>query len=479
MPHSVASSNATSFRPDPRAALLSLFRLLLVAALLVSLAACAGMAPKSQSPAPPAATTEEERQGDYVFQAGRPDQAVEFYDRALQSGASRSSVAYRKGFAFFTKSAWPEALAAFEEAVAADPKLTVAYEGAGISAFQSGKLENASTYLNKAIQLAPKHWPPYVFLSAVQYALGQAAEAQKLQEKAFALAGKENSSVVQQTLYNAFTVAERVLAKRAKELTPAQASSRPLTGESGASAAASQPDKAKQGPLKSGMVAPPVTTEELIAVNIHDSPAAGPAPLPGAKEKRPRGKESSKPGSALSPASAAPTPGPAPATAASSAPTVHPDFGLAGLLPPPGKEREPLPAGPAQSSESAAESKALQIPPASATEKASGKKGKKSAERSAATAPAPSAEPVQSSGPPASFVILESSSQSQPDAAQRVEVLKAKGLPAFTVSVDLPGRGTWHRVLFGPFTSFDEAKVRRDDLNGKFGMKDLLILKQK
>jgi hypothetical protein len=434
----------------------------LVICLLAGLTACVD-ASKNKIPAPPAPTTEEERQGDYVFQSGNPDQAVQLYDRALKSGASRASVEYRKGFAYFAKSAWVEAYSCFEQAIAADPQLLVAYEGAGISAFQLGRLDAAAARLQHTIDNAPKHWAPYVFLSAVQYARGKMAEAQKLQEQGFAIAGKERAPMVQRTLVGAFQVAEKQRA----------------TYKPGAETAA----KDGNAPVTPGSMTPPVTTEELIPAveDVAGAPGAGKANLPPGKKQGKAVVAPYTPPVAAAPATPNAPPNAtqtAPGTQAASAPApaakVQLDFGLSDLLPRPGKEREPQATGPAQAApsqadlksrdaEAAAEAKAMQTPDPAPAKKSASSSGRSSAERS---------------GSGASYIVLESSYPTAAEAERRVTALKAKGFEASTVQADIPGRGVWNRVVFGPFSNFEEAKRVRTEMAGKLS-KDLLVLKQK
>lgn len=439
----------------------------LMVCLLVGLAACADTA-KNKIPVPPTPTTEEERQGDYVFQAGNPDQAVQLYDRALKSGASRASVEYRKGFAYFAKSSWAEAYSCFEQAIAADPQLLVAYEGAGISAFQLGRLDAAAARLQHTIDNAPKHWAPYVFLSAVQYANGQMAEAQRTQEKGFVVAGKDRAEMVQRTLVGAFQVAEKHRSQK-KDL-------------------AQQTGKKAEELTEPGSMTPPVTTEELIPavadVAAASTPKSG-APAPGApKTEGKRPVKGATPAASQQTAQVAPSihaapPAPAPAPASAATTSVQLDFGLAGLLPQPGKEREPQATGPAQETpsqadlksrdaEAVAEAKAMQAP----------SKSSKSSKSSTSAVSGDSSNSGASSGAGASYVVLESSYPTPAEAERRVTALKAKGLEASTATVDIPGRGIWNRVVFGPFSSFQDAKNARAELNGKLG-KELLILKQK
>jgi SPOR domain len=57
----------------------------------------------------------------------------------------------------------------------------------------------------------------------------------------------------------------------------------------------------------------------------------------------------------------------------------------------------------------------------------------------------------------ASYVVHISSYQDEADAVIDMNVLEKKGLPAFVKKVDLGEKGTWFRVLVGPYPDYDQA----------------------
>lgn len=57
----------------------------------------------------------------------------------------------------------------------------------------------------------------------------------------------------------------------------------------------------------------------------------------------------------------------------------------------------------------------------------------------------------------AAYVVHISSYQNEADALIDAKVLEKKGLPVFVKKVDLGEKGTWFRVLIGPYADYDEA----------------------
>lgn len=57
----------------------------------------------------------------------------------------------------------------------------------------------------------------------------------------------------------------------------------------------------------------------------------------------------------------------------------------------------------------------------------------------------------------ASYVVHISSYQNEADAIIDVMIIEKKGLPGFVKKVDLGEKGTWFRVLIGPYSDPDQA----------------------
>lgn len=69
----------------------------------------------------------------------------------------------------------------------------------------------------------------------------------------------------------------------------------------------------------------------------------------------------------------------------------------------------------------------------------------------------PAAKPVAKS-PAKGYTLHLSSYQDQAGAQKQVAKLTAKGVQARSEPVDIPGKGLWHRVLVGEFSSQDQAR---------------------
>lgn len=79
--------------------------------------------------------------------------------------------------------------------------------------------------------------------------------------------------------------------------------------------------------------------------------------------------------------------------------------------------------------------------------------------------PAPAAASSKSSSKKTGGYTLHLASfQNQAYAREQLQALKAKGVEARLQGVDLPGRGHWHRLLVGKFSSRSQARTEGDKL---------------
>lgn len=95
-------------------------------------------------------------------------------------------------------------------------------------------------------------------------------------------------------------------------------------------------------------------------------------------------------------------------------------------------------------------------------------------------APIPKIEPaakVLASGADVIYSLQESSWRKKDDAAKRVASLKKRGFQASVVSVNLGGKGVWHRVMIGVFKNLGEARRYKSAIAAKYDMGYTLILK--
>lgn len=76
----------------------------------------------------------------------------------------------------------------------------------------------------------------------------------------------------------------------------------------------------------------------------------------------------------------------------------------------------------------------------------------------------------------AAFTIHVESFQEEFVAQKRAEFFRRSGFDSFCLPVDLPGKGTWHRVLVGTFADRSEAEAVRSSLEKEKGLKGIRVL---
>lgn len=99
-----------------------------------------------------------------------------------------------------------------------------------------------------------------------------------------------------------------------------------------------------------------------------------------------------------------------------------------------------------------------------------GKSGHSSPPKSAPQAEAPTTPPSQGN-----LTIQVASFNDQGQANERVSWFRSKGVEARSVRVDIPGKGTWHRVQIGGFKSREEAGNYASQLKSKGILQDFII----
>jgi cell division septation protein DedD len=73
-----------------------------------------------------------------------------------------------------------------------------------------------------------------------------------------------------------------------------------------------------------------------------------------------------------------------------------------------------------------------------------------------------------------SYTIQAASVRNKPDADRMVSKLRKGGYPAYLLTSQIAGKGTWHRVRIGTYSSSDAAKPVLAKLR-KSGMKPILV----
>lgn len=432
----------------------------LLCILILAFAALAASCVKHKTPAPPTATTHQERLGDSFYQTGNFEMALQEYDKALKEGASAASVAYRKGFAYFSRDEWDEALAEFTHAIQADPNLTIAYEGAGMASFQIGKLDDAIRYFETTREQAPEHWVPYAFLAAIFHVRGRTEEAKLFHDQALLLGGEEQRPLVVSTLRDAHARALRLSTQVSdpEKESPASETSGQDVAEQAAEASQSgqEPDKQREeAEAKLQALAEKQRQEEeaekaRIASGMRPAEAKEPAPpkKPVEKVATPAPPQAQKP--TTKPAE---TPPATPAPKKQAEPRKEP-----APQPTPAATPEAKPAKPAPPKAQAASPNTPQVIEAE---------------------PLKGEEPEPVPNQPGPYAILESSFKNEAQAERRVSELRKQGLAAYTTRANLGSRGVWYRVLFGPFEDLHAAREAKERLMRQHKIKDMVIMKQR
>lgn len=89
--------------------------------------------------------------------------------------------------------------------------------------------------------------------------------------------------------------------------------------------------------------------------------------------------------------------------------------------------------------------------------------------------PAPQVETPTTTPSQGNLTIQVASFNDQGQANERVSWFRSKGVEARSVKVDIPGKGTWHRVQIGGFKSREEASNYASQLKSKGILQDFII----
>jgi Flp pilus assembly protein TadD len=98
---------------------------------------------------------------------------------------SRARVLYKEAFAHFVGDRLDEAIAAYREALADDPKLAIAWNGLAMALAQHGDLDGALEAGRKLVELEPEEPLAHTSLSIFYQRKGMIPEAEA--EKALAM----------------------------------------------------------------------------------------------------------------------------------------------------------------------------------------------------------------------------------------------------------------------------------------------------
>lgn len=119
--------------------------------------------------------------GIVAAQGGKPDEAVELFDRALAADPGYVSAHLNKGGALRERLQFDEALASYDAALGLDPNhgpnSVEAHVGAGAALHGLGRLEDAAARYERALALQPDHYNAHLSRALILNALDRRAEA--------------------------------------------------------------------------------------------------------------------------------------------------------------------------------------------------------------------------------------------------------------------------------------------------------------
>ena len=113
------------------------------------------------------------RLGILLFEAGRVDEAIVHYRRALQAEPHNPDVLNSLGHALFEQRRLPEAIDCYERALQARPDFPEVHNNLGLALAESGRLAEAMDHYRAAIQLKPGYDKPHNNLGIALLQLGR------------------------------------------------------------------------------------------------------------------------------------------------------------------------------------------------------------------------------------------------------------------------------------------------------------------
>lgn len=116
----------------------------------------------------PEMTVEElERWGDDYLRQNNIDAAFSYYDKALHLDPGQILIRYKIGMLYLKKGLTGGAISEFREILKKDDHYALAFEGIGHCFLQTGKLEEAEKNFRQALKLDPDLWQSHNFLGII------------------------------------------------------------------------------------------------------------------------------------------------------------------------------------------------------------------------------------------------------------------------------------------------------------------------
>ncbi len=125
--------------------------------------------------------------GIALYYLGKYQEAISCYDKAIELDPKNTEVYYNKALALDKLGKYQEAISCYDKAIELDPKNTEVYSGKGFTLSDLGKYQEAISCFDKAIELDPKNTRAYFSKGYALFHLGQYQEAIKYYDKAIAL----------------------------------------------------------------------------------------------------------------------------------------------------------------------------------------------------------------------------------------------------------------------------------------------------
>ena len=98
---------------------------------------------------------------------GKVSEAVQAYQRALESNKAMAEAYFGLGFCFYQQKELEKAAGFFEQAISYNPQYVDAYVNLGAVREQQGHSRTAAEYVRKALQLAPRHSRAYYNMGVI------------------------------------------------------------------------------------------------------------------------------------------------------------------------------------------------------------------------------------------------------------------------------------------------------------------------
>jgi len=96
-------------------------------------------------------------QGNNLYKAGKYEQAVAEYTKAIELDPSLTSAYYNRGLAYLQMKEYDSALADFNKAIKINPKDSMSWNGKGMTLEKLGKYKEALEAYNKALEIDPNN----------------------------------------------------------------------------------------------------------------------------------------------------------------------------------------------------------------------------------------------------------------------------------------------------------------------------------